>query len=361
MLTFQDLYTRVTSLFNETNATTTALAKQFVNESYKTAIVDGNIEDEGVYFRRTTEEQDTYELPSNIRKLSTLKVIETNTNGTADGTTANKIIDSTASFGSDLVGEYIANNTDNTFSKITAVDSSTQLAIEEDIFVSGEDYSIGDGQHYLSSPVTSEEKWNWLKSSQTDTTSNVLTNHYIRNSTFQIFPRPSVSNYILVMTYTKVVGDMSKDDYSDGTIELIKGLNLAVGTTTTFTAGMVGRYIKTGSDGIWYRVKSFTSSTVLVLEKPFQEESAFSASYTIGEIPLVAEHLQDSLTYKAIAFLYRKREELSMAREYDGLWKEARREIKYFGASKDEKITCDLKGSKREYVDFQKDQLITKS
>ena len=62
--------------------------------------------------------------------------------GTTDGTTANKLVDSTASFTDGLVGVTVYNTTDGTDAVITAVDSGTVLSISSDVFVSGEDYSI---------------------------------------------------------------------------------------------------------------------------------------------------------------------------------------------------------------------------
>lgn len=64
--------------------------------------------------------------------------------GTADGTSANKLVDSTATFALDgvLVGAIVRNTTDNTYASVTAIDSETQLTLDTDIFVSGEDYII---------------------------------------------------------------------------------------------------------------------------------------------------------------------------------------------------------------------------
>jgi len=61
---------------------------------------------------------------------------------TTTSTTANKLVDSSASFVSTLVGKTVYNLTDGTEATINAVDSSTQLSISSDIMVSGEEYSI---------------------------------------------------------------------------------------------------------------------------------------------------------------------------------------------------------------------------
>lgn len=66
--------------------------------------------------------------------------------GTTDGTTASKLVDSGATFSSlgVTVGTRVFNDTDTTTALVTAVDSETTLSLDADIFVSGEDYTIGD-------------------------------------------------------------------------------------------------------------------------------------------------------------------------------------------------------------------------
>ena len=65
--------------------------------------------------------------------------------GTTTGTTASKLIDSGGGFTSAAhLNKAVYNSTDDTWAKITAVDSSTQLSVSADIFVSGEAYRIND-------------------------------------------------------------------------------------------------------------------------------------------------------------------------------------------------------------------------
>lgn len=67
-------------------------------------------------------------------------VVET---GTANSTIANSLADSTQNFTSTvLAGMVVHNTTDNTYTYVSSVTSNTQLALEDDIFVSGESYEI---------------------------------------------------------------------------------------------------------------------------------------------------------------------------------------------------------------------------
>lgn len=63
--------------------------------------------------------------------------------GTTDGTTANKLIDSTQNFLTTVtVGDAIHNTTDDTFALVSAVDSDTSLSLNADIMISGETYVV---------------------------------------------------------------------------------------------------------------------------------------------------------------------------------------------------------------------------
>lgn len=67
--------------------------------------------------------------------------------GTTDGTTANKLVDSSQNFTTSLAGHtlpcVVRNTTDTTRALVTAIDSDTQLSLDADIMVSGESYVIG--------------------------------------------------------------------------------------------------------------------------------------------------------------------------------------------------------------------------
>jgi hypothetical protein len=60
--------------------------------------------------------------------------------GTTDGTTANKLVDSTASFTSNVLGYIVYSGTD--VATVTAVDDATTLSLSADIMVSGEAYTL---------------------------------------------------------------------------------------------------------------------------------------------------------------------------------------------------------------------------
>lgn len=64
--------------------------------------------------------------------------------GTTTGTTADKLVNSGATFVADgvSIGDQVKNLTDDTFAIVTAVDSETTLSLNRDIMISGEEYEI---------------------------------------------------------------------------------------------------------------------------------------------------------------------------------------------------------------------------
>lgn len=64
--------------------------------------------------------------------------------GTTTATTADKLVDSGATFVTDKVkvGDVVYNTTDDTAATVTAVDSETTLSVNANIFASGEAYTV---------------------------------------------------------------------------------------------------------------------------------------------------------------------------------------------------------------------------
>lgn len=73
-----------------------------------------------------------------------LRWSQTYKTGQADTTAASKLVDSDAQFITNgvVIGCVIKNTTDTTYTYVTALDSEGQLSINDDIFVSGENYEV---------------------------------------------------------------------------------------------------------------------------------------------------------------------------------------------------------------------------
>ena len=101
-----------------------------------TAFIDADSRNNG-YNKDALIENPIYIIEDILRsELGTLS------SGSATSTTSNKLVDSSASFTSSVVGQIVYNTTDGTNATVTAKDSGTQLSIDADIMASGENYSI---------------------------------------------------------------------------------------------------------------------------------------------------------------------------------------------------------------------------
>jgi len=108
---------RITNVTDTTYATVTAL------DSATTLSVSADVFASG----------ETYTINRGVRIVS----------GTTDGTTSDKLVDSSEVFTNRIaVGDKVRNTTDNTEAYVTAVDSATTLSISSDIMVSTDDYVI---------------------------------------------------------------------------------------------------------------------------------------------------------------------------------------------------------------------------
>jgi hypothetical protein len=79
-------------------------------------------------------------IPSNT--INVPNVAGPTVSGTTDGVTANKLVDSTASFTTNIVGYIVYNTTDSTVATVTAVDDAGTLSLSADIMASGESYTL---------------------------------------------------------------------------------------------------------------------------------------------------------------------------------------------------------------------------
>lgn len=113
------------------------------------------------------------------------------TSGTTTGTTAFKLVDSGATFvGTVNEGDIITNSTDGTYSYVETVDSNTELTLWDDIFVSGESYSVDGGFGWTITSMeyvtvkgrTTNSSPNKLIDSGATFTSTVVVGMRVRNS-----------------------------------------------------------------------------------------------------------------------------------------------------------------------------------
>lgn len=86
------------------------------------------------------------------------------------------------------------------------------------------------------------------------------------------------------------------DDYTTGTVTVTNGSRTVTGSGTTFTASMVGRKFRVGSENAFYYIESFTSTTVVTLRDIYQGTTQSAGTYTIFQ----DEYKLDANTHKLL-------------------------------------------------------------
>lgn len=103
------------------------------------------------------------------------------------------------------------------------------------------------------------------------------------------------------------------------------GGSIVTGSGATWTQDMVGRYIQitettaaNGGDEFWYQIGEYIDSTHLALLTPYEGTaiSAGSATYVIGQVPVVPEAYQMAIVYRAVALYWENKEEVGKAKVY---------------------------------------------
>lgn len=149
---------------------------------------------------------------------------------------------------------------------------------------------------------------------------------YVENTTYKIQPIPATTGNLIRLRGRLQTRDLSIADYTAGTIvSIANGATAVVGSGTTWTADMVGRYIQItqttaagGGDGFWYQIGSYTSATSIGLTKPYEGTtiSGGSATYTIGQCSVIPEAYDIGAVYRASALYWDNQNDLVRGKTY---------------------------------------------
>lgn len=89
-----------------------------------------------------------------------------------------------------------------------------------------------------------------------------------------------IDTYVLGFYVDVAAGNRIGTDYTSGTVTIDSSGNVT-GAGTTFTPAMVGKGFKATGHSVWYRVKTFTSATAIVIEDDLDD---VTSAYTGGAI-----------------------------------------------------------------------------
>lgn len=260
-------------------------------------------------------------------------------------------------FGAVLSREW--RNTSRTFN--TVANQQYYTAPEDCIRIKSVKVTIG-GITYPLTEVVDEATWNELNMDVN--TSDIPEFYYIRgDDEVGIWPIPSSSNASAgTFRYERKMRDMSADDYTAGTIAVTAASAAIVGTTTTFTAAMVGRYLRINDpegDGFWYKITSFTDATHITLDRPYNGSTASGQNYTIGEMPDIPEEYHENLIDWGCYRYYLRRKERSLSREFNKNFEDAIIDCKGNYSSKSSSQYFKAIKTPKGYVHNKRDYMVT--
>lgn len=178
---------------------------------------------------------------------------------------------------------------------------------------------------YMPEMIFDPTKWKLIKAYRLGT-QDIPYFTYVENTTFKLQPIPSSSGNLITLRGRLQVRDLSIADYTTGSIVSVANQGTAiVGSGTTWTQDMVGRYIRitnttaaNGGDGFWYEIGGWTDSTHITLTKPYEGTaiSAGTASYTIGQCSVIPEAYDVAIVYRAVALYFQQQNDLVRAKTY---------------------------------------------
>lgn len=173
-------------------------------------------------------------------------------------------------------------------------------------------------------PIENQRKWDLIKSSPF--TASQPTHFFVRGRDLIFYPTPASTQTITVVGEA-IAPPLGIADYTTGTISLTNASATVTGSGTTFTAGMVGRYLmvarSVAGDGYWYKVSAFSSTTSITLEQAYEGSSVSGVAYTLGEQFDLPEDLQlGPAVYAAMRYFQNNRRNRGKLAEFKNEYEE---------------------------------------
>jgi hypothetical protein len=161
---------------------------------------------------------------------------------------------------------------------------------------------------YTPREITNLDEWTRLNT--TSSSGDAAEYFYVSGSNVALYPIPATSSNTITVYYRKKVANLVKADYSTGNVSALTTQTAAVtGAGTTWTAPMVGRWIRitetdtAGSSGDhqWYRISAVGGATSLTLATAYEGATiSGNTAYVIGEMPLLPDGFHEILIYGAL-------------------------------------------------------------
>ena len=166
----------------------------------------------------------------------------------------------------------------------------------------------------------SPNRKHWEQLNETSYESDIPMWLYVLGSQIHFWPTPATKGNTITFDYDKKHIALSVADYTTGNIwTTTNGSAVVVGTATSWTAAMDGRYLQisksntvaANGDGDWYEISSVEDTTHLTITRIYQGDTiaSGSASYAIGEVSVLPDGFQELPVYRATEIYYSGKDE----------------------------------------------------
>lgn len=146
----------------------------------------------------------------------------------------------------------------------------------------GADLTLGDVTESEATLVTDQQKAYYFKIKSIDVFKSYVSDpesSLMEEKAGQL--QEAVDTYVLGLRTDVASGNRVGTAYTTGTVEVTVTTGAVTGDGTTFVAGMVGKGFKAAGHTVWYRIKTYTSATAIVIEDDKDDETS---AYTGGAI-----------------------------------------------------------------------------
>lgn len=207
----------------------------------------------------------------------------------------------------------------------------TRKQIQANLVVSQQDYQLpadfvrmtevtitANGIVYPLVEVPSEHTWNELNVIPA-VTIYIPTKFFVKGfNVISIWPAPSTTGVgTLNVSYEPRLPDYSLADVT-GTATVTNGSTTILDSATSFAQSMINAWfsITDGSDGNWYQVGAYDSTSSIELANFYQGVSGGGRNYIIGACPDIPEDYHMALVYFAAYQFFLKRKDTGTASNY---------------------------------------------
>lgn len=180
------------------------------------------------------------------------------------------------------------------------------------------------GVEYPAETIYDEELWRRIQGGTLLATGDVPQFAFARRDTVEIYPTPATAGNTITFYFEGGGKELVAEDYRTGSILSIANSGTALlGNAPSWTAAMVGRYLRIASEGNWYKIGAFVSTSALTLADKFQGASISAATedYIIGEVPNTPPPTHILPVYFALWRYYSgPKKDAAKATEYKNYW-----------------------------------------